>query len=688
MGAGTVGIVGSNFKERLLPLVMGFLLLASSLIYVPAGLDALNYFDPPKRLIWGFMALVLAICSNTKNSRLGPSLVGLSLALVAWMTARTLFRPYPWAEIEVLMTWSLPLLLFVWGGSLDRERGAKMIGCALLIAACIQASLMLLQRWGLDPLFAPTTSALDYHPARMVGTIGYHNQAVDFIVIALAGIFLIAPHTKWHGAIMAPFLAIAVLAGHRTGIAAFAGAIAISQIARLWTQPGMSRRVKWRVAVGVGVAAFGLAVAVMSVSDTGRRFREVITQYDKSASVNSRIAMARIGLKMMEEKPWVGWGAGEYALQYLDRMGRLLPEQKTHDILQGVVYAREAHNDYIQFMAEFGAVGLVLALALMGTAVVRLMRPGRDIAQAIPLLYIAVYMSLSALLSFPWQTSMCGPLAGLLLGLFWPSQKDFSSLGARSTPMGHSAPAHTVLRVGLVAVAVMMGIYWSLDSYWNIAVPHALATDSPDAALRRVPHLAYRYRAIIGAAEASVGNNQLAERLLLDAQRGYRDVALWNNLGSVQAALDKWADARDTYETWARSGLDYPSALLNLSVAYERLENRREAARCLAIKNSLWNQPPPEEIKRLAALYIQLGNPEKAQKTIRRYYRAWKNADARTAAEMENMEGVAWLLSGDGAAAERCFRAALERYPGLESARLNLERFTGARRGPSPHSDK
>ena len=39
---------------------VGFMAVLISLAHVPAAWEALNYFDPPKRLLWAFAALALA----------------------------------------------------------------------------------------------------------------------------------------------------------------------------------------------------------------------------------------------------------------------------------------------------------------------------------------------------------------------------------------------------------------------------------------------------------------------------------------------------------------------------------------------------------------------------------------------------------------------------------------------------
>ena len=162
-----------------------------ALAHVPSSWPALNYFDPPKRLLWGLLAFALAVGSRRERSRLGGPALCLALGLLGWMGLRTLWRPVPAAELDVLFSWMLPVVLLVVGAGLPRSGERRLLGGSLVLAGVVQAVLMLLQRAGLDPLFAETTAAMAYAPGRMVGTIGYHNQAVDFLALASTGALLL-----------------------------------------------------------------------------------------------------------------------------------------------------------------------------------------------------------------------------------------------------------------------------------------------------------------------------------------------------------------------------------------------------------------------------------------------------------------------------------------------------------------
>jgi O-antigen ligase/Flp pilus assembly protein TadD len=677
-----------------LAVAAGGCVLLSSLVYVPGDWDALGYFDPPKRLLWSLMGLVLAGAWGIQRNRLARIPLLLSFALLSWIVIRTLFKPRPDVELEVLFTWMLPLLLFILAGGLDQVRGIRVLGGFLVVAGLAQASLMLLQRFGYDPFLFDATSVMDYKPGRMIGTIGYQNQAVDFLALSGVGILLVSRSRFLRLVFMLAMLVVAGLTGNRAGIIAFTLAILVSQVLSmpLWDggPPPVVRktRSRWRVAALVTLGACGVVGTMALMPETASRFRELFTETGHSPAVRSRVLMARVGVAMFRERPWTGWGAGEYAFQYLDRLAAILPAEKTHDILGSVVFAREAHNDHLQFAAEFGLVGVLLVTALLAVAVARAWRARNRGSSVTPAMaFILAYMAVASSFSFPWQTSMGGPLAGLLLGWLWPANGDRETAPAEL--QGRVRPASGArLAKGLLVVLTIMTMGWfAVDAGLNTEVPDVLTWYGPSEAAKLLPRYAYRYRALVGASYATLtipGADVLAARELAAAERGYRDIPLWNNIGHVKVRMNRWDEAREVYERWERCGLDHSEALMNLSIAYEQSGRLQQAADTLVKRNRLWPDPSPSEIKRLAVLQLQSGNPKGAQATLRLYHRKWKATDSKTAAEIENLAGGICLVLGETEEAAKWFRSALDKNPDLKSARRNLEGLSTRLPGDRP----
>jgi len=244
--------------------ITGALMLLAALVFVPAAFDALNFFDPVKRLLWALMAVVLAV--HVWNRRHSVSLVsGLAVFLAGWMVLRSLLRPLSTAELGVLVSWCLPILLFYLGSGLSlNQKERRTVGGFLVAAGLIQAVLMILQRMGLDPLFSATTAAMDYAPGRMVGTIGYQNQAVDFLALATLGILLLTSSPAWFvcGSVLA--LPVILLTGYRGGILAFAIGVLFSGTLIVLAHPRL-RGNRSRMATAAGALAMFAGVMVIAI---------------------------------------------------------------------------------------------------------------------------------------------------------------------------------------------------------------------------------------------------------------------------------------------------------------------------------------------------------------------------------------------------------------------------------------
>jgi O-antigen ligase/Flp pilus assembly protein TadD len=648
----------------------GGMIVLISLAHVPAALDALNYFDPPKRFLWALMALVLALVGCRHENRLGQQAVWLAFGLLLWMSVRSMFRPVPSAELEVLITWMMPVLMLIVGGGIENGKRARVLGGALLLAGLIQAGIMVFQRVGWDPFFSETTSTMVYKPERMVGTIGYQNQAVDFLSLSSTGIFILARSSFWRLAVLLPMLLVSSLTGSRGGVLAFIAALMVFQLTTIGLQTTWSRRTRWRAGLGTLAVLAVIASSVALIPETRARFQAATSDFQSSPASASRILMARIGLEMFKEKPWSGWGAGEYAFQYLDRLGALLPAEKTHPLLRTIFFAREAHNDLLQFSAEFGVFGIALAAALLltlGASLARTRNGATSAAAAVG--FILTYMVVAGLVAFPWQTSMAGPLAGFLLGWWWPRRDDDDDPPKASLhfPFG-------IFRMFPATLALGAALWFGLDLFLNLAIPKRLAAGDPQAAERLLPNVDFRYRSLVGAAYAVQGQLDEAEMALCKSRQGFQDVLLWNNLNNVFAKAGKWNQCVAICEKWERCGLAYSNALRNLSVAYEQTGRFGEAADILARQMRLWPMPLNlSDVKRLAILRFRSGHPEVARETLLHYQQKWMGADANTAAEFENLYGVICLALGDKLEAENRFSSALEKNSRLESAQRNLE---------------
>jgi O-antigen ligase len=87
---------------------------------------------------------------------------------------------------------------------------------------------------------------------------------------------------------------------------------------------------------------------------------EQLARLSQEGTLTSRLVLYRDTWRMAAEKPWFGWGLESYA-----RVFRIFNTQRTTEVVFWIPFYAEAHNDWLQSLAEVGFVGTGL-LVLLG----------------------------------------------------------------------------------------------------------------------------------------------------------------------------------------------------------------------------------------------------------------------------------------------------------------------------------
>ena len=197
------------------------------------------------------------------------------------------------------------------------------------------------------------------------------------------------------------------------------------------------------VAVGAGLVHYGgpqhvasraydsFKARPISVSNSGNLNKRLF-----SLSGSGRLTQWRVAVDDYRAHPWLGSGAGTYELSWL------------HDRPTGSWKIRDAHNLYVEVLAELGPVGLALLLLTLSIPIYAAVKVRRH-----PLVPIAlgayVAFLLHAAVDWDWEMPAL-TIAGLLCGVA-------IMVVARSNPEGR--PLTKRVRIGAVtAIAVSCGL--------------------------------------------------------------------------------------------------------------------------------------------------------------------------------------------------------------------------------------
>ena len=665
--------------------------------FVPPCIATADAFEAPKTLFWCLALALAGLCGfvSAPSSRRRGMDEWAAMALLCWMALRT-FAAWALLDWAVLVGWLLPPFLYLAGVRLSRQPTAtgSRLPTILILVGAAQAALMVLQRFGLDPLFAATTNAQSYLPGRMIGTVGYHNQAVDLLAVCAAlWIWRLGrpcpepmaiggrpprqnngpaadcnrlPAAETGLRALPPIALLGVLsalAAYRAGFAGVLAGVVVLFVAESF------RGSRGRLRGAAATLAVSLCAICLAVPQMRARAADALARPLATPALRTRATMARAAWAMVRERPLFGHGSGAYAFQYMKRVADGMPDEIGHEELGGVVYAREPHNDFLHLWSEFGLAGLVLALGWLAAVWRSQPAAGR---------FLMGYWLFASCFGFPWHDAAAGPLFGLALGLMAGdcseivgsrsqsaaecrcSTADCSRLPATGKTnarlpiaIGHRLP--TILFFVGLAGAVLCLLQLGADAGWWRAFPwqgRALARE--------------------GGLLAMEERFAEAEKVLEASRRLERSPEQCNNLGFVKMKLGQPSEAEAIYREWADSGIDHAKALRSLAGAQEAQGKWLAAGRTLCTLHRRWPRESRDaDLFRAASLLLRGGDAETSRRLARHFQRR-NGRTHRWTAEWENLYGAAELQAGRIERARAHFKNALRMKPALESARRNL----------------
>lgn len=250
-------------------------------------------------------------------------------------------------------------------------------------------------------------------------TFIYHNHWGAFTLLntAVCVALLFHYHRRgghrdiWHspvllGAVATLLLALSVPLSTSRSCTVLVGLLLTAALVHFFLRVIHRRRENHESAV-LPVAGIALA-ALLSVSAISYLGRDVIAQraaltseqlsrLSHEGTLTSRLILYRDTWRMAAEKPWFGWGLESYAHVF-----RVFNTQRTAESQWWIVFYAEAHNDWLQSLAEVGFVGTGLLALLVVLPLLSV--PWRRVGSIVPRYLLAgcALLLLYAWLEFPF----------------------------------------------------------------------------------------------------------------------------------------------------------------------------------------------------------------------------------------------------------------------------------------------
>nr|BAL54246.1 hypothetical conserved protein [uncultured Acetothermia bacterium]BAL60276.1 hypothetical conserved protein [Candidatus Acetothermum autotrophicum] len=477
--------------------------------------------------------------------------------------------------------------------TVEDERDLKILLGAALLAASIASVYGLLQYYGRlpgPPGFLGGSSA-------MISTFGNPNYLAGFLAhLLVPGILLsFVVHDRWaRFGLLAILIAMtaALVAANSVGawLAALFAAIFFfvgMVIFRLGRAIHAQRRWALAVVILLGVIVWlqappGPLNSLLGRAATleDRPIEKIVQFFQRLWEENSGIARSWnwwIAYEMLKAHPFVGVGLGDYKVEFLEYKARFKETPLGQQYNFYLPRAIQAHNDYVQLVAELGLIGLLAVGFFAGTLIrsahsfVRSSEPPERRLWVVALCAGLVAFLTDALVSFPLHLPASELNLVLLISLLYTRPL----LGPTPTVTLQS-PAKLALGATTLALALVVSFFAYRDWQADISL------DAGEAEMNSL-----RYETARIALERSVA-------------LGIAPGKAFYYLGVVYSERDELRRAREYFE---RSLKTYPTenAYIQLADVSLRLKETQRAQEYLKTLLRL----DPEPTMRLEAEFMQ-----------------------------------------------------------------------------------
>ncbi len=267
-----------------------------------------------------------------------------------------------------------------------------------------------------------------------------------------------------------------------------------------------------------------------------------------------------VGIEMFADSPVVGIGLGNYKLDFLEYKTGFLatPRGEAYDFY--IARAAQAHNDYVQVLAEVGILGALAVLAFIVILVAcfwQRIRSLLDEAKRLDLLLLAcgvIPVFVHALVSFPAHLPASSLVFVAVIGIAF--SRVYGNVGVRTRTL-KQWPMQTVVAV-IFAIGIVVSGFAISDLSANMLMSQGLQqlqrgnTQVAESLLIKslqydfAPRQTYFH---LASAQLKLGKLDEAWENLEMCMTRYRDEGVYltyANLGANRGELDKAQSAIDT----------------------------------------------------------------------------------------------------------------------------------------------
>ena len=427
-------------------------LIVSAVVVVPlfVSLRGSEAFRTPKESLFIAIGLVLAVFVAARGAIARTPLTLLALAAVVWTAVATIFSANRAISVRTFV-WVVAAAAFVVAVDVFGRKRSPLVIAVPLIPAAINAVMFLLQRFHVwNPMRFPDEVPDQF---RYTALIGNPDDVGSFLVVPAMVAIALAVVDRRRRALWVPVSAL-IVAGLATGrltslIAVGGGLLAIGFL--------RSRRAAAIASVAVVVGGIALVIGYAPMRERWQTIVSGIRAHDYAAASSGRVTPFIAAAEMAKDHPLTGVGPGCFGFEYFPYK---VAVERSHPHLRATYSTNfnygEAHNEYLQTVAEEGLIGLAIFIA----AIVILARTSRraaddDIVRTLGL-PLAVAIAILCLAHFPLH------LAAPTIVLLYVATLCISRTSEEPEPLPFAPALRYAIAgvVAIVAVALIDGFAW------------------------------------------------------------------------------------------------------------------------------------------------------------------------------------------------------------------------------------
>jgi len=298
---------------------------------------------------WGLHQWKSGELKVTWHPLYAPMLAFGALVALQWLTGLTSYRYVTYSLLLLYVSYGM--LAFVVTQTLRRSSQVRTLAGAVCCYGLVLAAFSLLQG------IAPNNKLYWIWPLEQGGLIygpyvnHNHYAGLMEMLTPFPLVLALSRHTEGNRKLVVAGIAALMagtifLSGSRGGMLAFGAQVLVLTVL-------LRKRGDWKqpVALGVFLAVMIGFLIWLGGNELTRRLASIQSEARQELTGGVRMTIDRDCLRMLWEKPILGWGLGTFPVVY--------PRFRS---FYTSFFVNEAHNDYLQLLVEAGIVGFGIAV--------------------------------------------------------------------------------------------------------------------------------------------------------------------------------------------------------------------------------------------------------------------------------------------------------------------------------------